>query len=89
MRMGPALNESSTLERFERSNASEIRNGIMFDFYPGLPHTKIFCTLSHTESGAADISFSSVSPHTVEHVFVLDDGSAGVVTIFIVSTFPV
>ena len=36
--MSPALNESSTLECFERSNASEIRNGIMFDFYPGLPH---------------------------------------------------
>ena len=36
--MNPALNGSSTLERFERSDASEIRNGIMFDFYPGLPH---------------------------------------------------
>ena len=28
---------------------------------------KIFCTLSHTESSAADFSFSSVSPQTVEH----------------------
>ena len=37
--MSPALNGSSTLERFERSNVSKIRNGIMFDFYPGLPHT--------------------------------------------------
>ena len=37
-RVSPALNGSSTLERFERSNASEKRNGIMFDFYPGLPH---------------------------------------------------
>ena len=36
--MSSSLNESSTLERFEHSNASEIRNGIMFDFYPGLPH---------------------------------------------------
>ena len=36
--MSPALNRSSTLERFERSNASEIHNGIMFNFYPGLPH---------------------------------------------------
>ena len=35
------FNGSSTLERFERSNASEIRNGIMFDFYPGLPHMRI------------------------------------------------
>ena len=36
--MSPALNGSSSLERFERSNAIEIRNGIVFDFYPGLPH---------------------------------------------------
>ena len=40
--MSPALNESSTLERFERSNASEIRNGIrngiMFRFLPGDCH---------------------------------------------------
>ena len=34
----PALNGSSMLERFKRSNASEIHNGIMFDFYLGLPH---------------------------------------------------
>ena len=33
----PPLIGSSTLERFEHNNASEIRNGIMFDFYPGLP----------------------------------------------------
>ena len=38
VRMSPALNGSSTLEHFEHSNVSEIRNGIMFDFYPGLPH---------------------------------------------------
>ena len=36
--MSPALNGSSTPERFKCSNVSEIRNGIMFDFYPGLPH---------------------------------------------------
>ena len=36
--MSPALNGSSVLECFERSNAIEMRNGIMFDFYPGLPH---------------------------------------------------
>ena len=40
--MSPALKGSSTLERFERSDASEIRNGIMFDFYPGLPHLFIY-----------------------------------------------
>ena len=31
--MSSALNRSSTLERFECCNASEIHNGIMFDFY--------------------------------------------------------
>ena len=38
MRMNPALNGGSALEHFERSNLIEIRNGIMFDFYPGLPN---------------------------------------------------
>ena len=48
--MSPALNGSSTLERFERSNASEIRNGIMFDFYPGLPHMYlVFCYNNHLQ----------------------------------------
>ena len=31
--MIPSLNGSSMLECFERSNASKIRNEIMFDFY--------------------------------------------------------
>ena len=37
-RMSSALNRRSALEWFECGNAIEIRNGIMFDFYPGLPH---------------------------------------------------
>ena len=36
-RMSPALNRSSALERFECSSAIKIRNGKMFDFYPGQP----------------------------------------------------
>ena len=36
--MSPALNGSSAIQRFERSNAIEIRDGITFDFYTGLPH---------------------------------------------------
>ena len=36
--MSPALNGSSALLLFERGNVVEIHNGIMFDFYPGLPH---------------------------------------------------
>ena len=30
------------LKRFEHGKAVEIRNGIMFNFYPGLPHIKFF-----------------------------------------------
>ena len=37
-RMSPALNGSSAIRRFEHSDAIEIRNGITFDFYMGLPH---------------------------------------------------
>ena len=36
--MSPASNGSSVLLRFEHDNTVEICNGIMFDFYPGLPH---------------------------------------------------
>ena len=36
--MSPALKGSSALECFEGGNVIEIRNGIMFDFYTGLPH---------------------------------------------------
>ena len=36
--MSPTLNGGTALQRFERGNVVEIRNGIMFDFYPGLPH---------------------------------------------------
>ena len=36
--MSPAFNGSSVLQHFKRSNVIEIRDEIMFDFYPGLPH---------------------------------------------------
>ena len=39
--MGPTPNGSSTLQHFEHGNALEIRNGIMFDFYPGLQHVRL------------------------------------------------
>ena len=38
MHMSPALNGRSAIQRFEGSNAIEIRNEITFDFYMGLPH---------------------------------------------------
>ena len=36
--MSPALNRSFALQCFECSSAVKLRNGIMFDLYPGLPH---------------------------------------------------
>ena len=36
--MSHALNGSLALQCFEHVNAVELRNRIMFDFYPGLPH---------------------------------------------------
>ena len=39
--MSPALNGSAALQRFKCGNAVEIHNGIMFDFYPGLPHMEL------------------------------------------------
>ena len=39
--MSPALNGSSAIRRFEGSDAIEIRNGITFDFYTGLPHIHV------------------------------------------------
>ena len=40
--MSPALNGSSAIRRFERSDAIEIHDGITFDFYTGLPHMYYF-----------------------------------------------
>ena len=36
--MSPAVNGSSALRRFKRSDAIEIRDGITFGFYTALPH---------------------------------------------------
>ena len=36
--MSSALNGSSVIQCFERSDAIEICDGITFDFYTGLPH---------------------------------------------------
>ena len=45
--MSPVLNGSFALQRFERSNAIKICNGIMFDFYPGLPHVSLIYRYQH------------------------------------------
>ena len=46
--MSFALNRSYALQRFKHSNAIEIHNGIMFDFYPGLPHMYVRSKLAST-----------------------------------------
>ena len=38
LRVSPALNGRSEILHFECSNAIEICDGLMFNFYPGLPH---------------------------------------------------
>ena len=43
--MSLALNGSAALQHFEHGNAVKIRNRLMFDFYLGLPHIKIFSSL--------------------------------------------
>ena len=40
-RMSPTLNGSSAIRRFEHSDTIEIRDGITFDFYMGLPHVYV------------------------------------------------
>ena len=41
--MNPALNRNTALQRFERDSAVELRNEIIFEFYPGLPHMYVCC----------------------------------------------
>ena len=45
----PILNGNSAPECFERGNAMEIHNGIMFNFYPGLPHMTFLLANIRTE----------------------------------------
>ena len=40
------LNGSFALQCFNGSNAIKIRSGIMFDFYPGLPHIHVCGSIS-------------------------------------------
>ena len=41
--MSPVLNRSSAIRRFEGNDAIEIRDGITFGFYTGLPHVRALC----------------------------------------------
>ena len=44
--MSPTLNRSSEIQRFERSDAIEILDGIIFNFYMGLSHVQSTLHLS-------------------------------------------
>ena len=68
-RMSPALNGSSALQRFERSNAIELRNGILFDFYPGLPHILyVYILCMYNKSYLLSCLFSMQSLNTYDYV---------------------
>ena len=45
-RMSPTLSGSSALQRVKLGDVIEIRNGIIFDFYSGLPHMHLLNQLT-------------------------------------------
>ena len=46
VRMSPTLSGSSVLQRVKLGDALEICNGIIFDFYSGLPHVFLLLLFS-------------------------------------------
>ena len=71
--MSPTLNGSSAIRRFERSNAVEIRDGITFDFYTGLPHIYL---IEDTVSAISSVQGTNCSAdlkrkNTIEEVSVV------------------
>ena len=48
LHMSPVFNGSTAIQRIERGNTVEIRNGIMFQFLPGLPHMVVFSDMFYT-----------------------------------------
>ena len=66
-RMSPTLNGSSALQPFKHGNAIEMRNRIMFDFYPGLEHIYVYtpchvCTVFYVLAGHLSASCRVVNP---------------------------
>ena len=64
--MSPALNRSSALKHFERGNAIEIRNGIMFDIYPVLPYMSTNVVHFLLVTGAEQHCYLCVLPGKIE-----------------------
>ena len=65
-RTSSTLNRSFALQCFKRSNTVQICNGVMLDFYPGLPHmfTYVFeytYSLLHMQAQRTPVLFSMVS----------------------------
>ena len=64
MRMSSALNGSSALQHFKPGNTVEIRNGIMFDFYLGLPQmVLLLIQLSSMPPGPQHVLISNFLPY--------------------------
>ena len=60
--MSPALDGSFVLQNFERGNAVKMCNGIMFYFYPGLPHSSVEPTDGQTLTSLSLLDSSSSLP---------------------------
>ena len=65
--MSATLNGSSALQCFEHSDVVEIRNRVMFDFYPGLPHIKQTCELNSFTPASIPYSYTASSHEINSH----------------------
>ena len=69
--MSPTRNGSTVLRHFKHNNAVKTHNGIMFDFYPGLPHIvkggPLVCTV-HGLLGAPSVATCVYTVYTNVHV---------------------
>ena len=87
MHMSPTHNGSTVLQRFECGNAIEIRNGIMFGVYPGLPCVPT--TLHHAcyyrlKNMGYDWTLMDLVHQEIELIFVLCSYRYYVTSIFLV-----
>ena len=62
---------SSALQHFERGNAVEIRKGVMFNFYAGLPHVHLQCSIIFYQSIKA-----TIKGHVPKHLYNVPSFSA-------------
>ena len=68
-RLCPTLNGSSALQHFKLGKMIEIRNGIMFDFYPGLPHIVLQVSKPHPKMNPTAIVPKDTNKHTVMNLY--------------------